>query len=67
MKDLAHIISERNEIATSFPSPIEFTKLLSTDITDHLYWLRRAYVGKPREGNVVRKCGRRFSAEYNRN
>ena len=62
--DLENIIPERNQIIRSFPTPIEKTSLLATDISDHRLWLEKVYRELLHDAGVIDDCCRRFESMF---
>jgi len=65
MKLSSEIIRERNQIISSFSTPIQYTSLIATDITDHRYWMEKVYRNMLREACVIDDCCRRFERMFN--
>lgn len=62
--DLHSVIEERNRITWCFDTPLEFTRLLATDKTDHRHWMEEVYHGMLHDAGVVDECCRRFEREF---
>ena len=62
--DLHEVIRERNRITWCSDTPLEYTRLLATDKTDHRIWIEKAYKGMLHEAGVVDECCRRFEKEF---
>ena len=62
--DLQSVIEERNRITWCFGTPLELTRLLATDKTDHRSWMEKAYKGMLHDAGVVDECCRRFEKEF---
>ena len=64
MKVSAEMISERNKIISSFTTPMEYTGLLATDITDHESQIEKIYKNMIHEKTVIDDCRRRFEQMF---
>lgn len=62
--NLEKVVRERNRITWCFDTPLEYTRLLGTDKTDHRHWMEKAYKGMLHDAGVVDECCRRFKREF---
>ncbi|HEB31335.1 MAG TPA: hypothetical protein ENI15_10740 [Spirochaetes bacterium] len=62
--DLENAVIERNKITYSFPVVMEKSLLISTDRTDHRFWIQKVYKSLLHENCVIDECDRRFENTF---
>lgn len=65
--NIENVLDERNKIVNSFCMPMEHSRLIATDITDHKFQIYKVYKGMLHEACVIDDCCRRFEKMFGRN
>ena len=62
--NIEDVLNERNKIVHSFCVPLQQSRLIPTDITDHRSQVEKVYKGMLHEACVIDDCCRRFEKTF---